>query len=108
MTDQNATAQQQQCINHCSQARNNQACANCLLSTAVSSREEDAAFEIAELHNKCRTTQVIADLEQSIAKTNALTSAQLERSAMRTDWVLLFLTGLILVVAVMWMFGGVA
>ena len=51
--------QQQLCINHCSQARNNQPCATCLLSTAVSSREEDTAFEIAELHNKCRTTQVI-------------------------------------------------
>lgn len=96
--------QQQLCINHCSQARNNQPCATCLLSTAVSSREEDTAFEIAELHNKCRTTQVIADLEQSIETSKALT-AKINQSNNRADLIVLAWAALALIVAVMWALG---
>lgn len=53
--------------------------------------------------NSCRSTQIIKDLEQSIAKTDELT--KLERSAMRTDLVLFFWVALLLVIAVMWAFG---
>lgn len=97
------------CINHCPEATNGEPCAHCVLVTAVEAptqrdaQREDEAFEVQQTLNACRSIQLIKDLEQSIAKTDELT--KLERSAMRTDLVLFFWVALILVVAVMWVFG---
>lgn len=46
---------------------------------------EDEAFEVQQTLNKCRTTQVIADLEQSIKDGKELTDSMLDRSANRAD-----------------------
>ena len=71
--------------------------------TQRDAEREDEAFEVRQTLNACRSTQLIKDLEQSIAKTDELT--KLERSAMRTDLVLFFWVALLLVIAVMWAFG---
>ena len=95
------------CANSCAKAADNMPCAHCplLIATQRDAEREDEAWEVQQTLNACRSTQLIKDLEQSIAKTDELTSSQLERSAMRTDLVLFFWVALILVVAVMWAFG---
>lgn len=93
MTDQNATTQQQQCLNHCSQSDGKELCRTCpfindtysLVDSQRDAEREDEAWEIQQTLNNCRSTQIIKALEQSIAKTDELTTPMLDQSANRAD-----------------------
>lgn len=87
--DQKAT-QQQLCINHCSQARNNESCSTCLLSTAV---QRDAA-----------TQAVLDSIDESSAKTDELTDSMIDQSASRADWAVFCGLALFIAISVMWFF----
>ena len=89
------------CANSCAKAADNMPCAHCPVQRDA--QREDEAFEVQQTLNACRSTRIIKQLDQSIAKTDELT--KLERSAMRTDLVLFFWVALLLVIAVMWVFG---
>lgn len=93
MTDQNATTQQQQCLNHCSQSDGKELCRTCpfindttsLVESQRDAEREDEAWEIQQTLNNCRSNQLIKDLEQSIETSKELTSTDLDVSANRAD-----------------------
>lgn len=94
------------CANSCPKATGGQPCANCPLIEAQRDAErEDEAWEVQQTLNNCRSTQLIKDLEQSIAKTDELTAPMLDRSANYTDLMLFAWIALLLIIAVMWTFG---
>lgn len=101
MTDQNATTQQQQCMNHCSQSDGKELCRTCPFINDTTSVIEAGQARDA------KTLAVLDGLDQSIEKTKELTTPMLDQSANRADISLFCGIALALVVGVLLMIGGV-
>lgn len=101
MIEKNATIQQQQCINHCSQSDGKELCRTCPFINDNTGLVEAGQARDAK-------TQVVLDgLDKSIEKSKELTNTDLDVSANRADISLFCGIALALVVGVLLMIGGV-